>query len=185
MARRILFLGDSLTSGYYASLRESSFAALVLERLTERDGEVERVTAAWPGGVTKVATYSDIPGGLDVAVVGLGTNDSLRTAPWVFARQYGDLLSRIRTSSPGAEVVCLGLWRSPWRAWPYDRAIERLAAKRGATYRPLSDLYVDAANRGPAGVPVEHGVSDDFHPNDRGHAQIAERVSGALRLRIA
>jgi lysophospholipase L1-like esterase len=177
---RVMILGDSLAGGYYASVVERGFAARVLDSLG-RSRPVDRVEVSHPGGTTRAATYGrEVPADLDVVVVELGTNDSLRTPPWRFARTYDALLKRIRDASPEAHMVCLGLWRQTWRASIYDRIIRRSCERHEADFRRLSDIYERSGVRGPADVPVQHGRSDTFHPNDHGHQLIAERVMSAL-----
>lgn len=177
---RVMFIGDSLAAGYFATTREMGFAPLVTASLRE-SAEVETVTASKAGGNVRVGSVVDLPAAVDVVVVELGTNDSLHTLPHVFARQYGALLDRIRATSPDARVVCVGAWRRAWRAWPYDRAIRNQARRHGGAFLRLSDLYADASTRGPAGRAVENGTTDDFHPNDFGHQAIAERLLPLVR----
>jgi acyl-CoA thioesterase-1 len=179
VAVRIMFIGDSLAAGYFATTRAAGFSELTIAALREI-GQVEPVTASKAGGNVKAGSIVDLPQDVDVVVVELGTNDSLHTLPHTFARQYGGLLRRIRETSPSARLVCLGLWRERWRAWPYDAAIRSQARRHDATFVPLTDTYRDSATRGPAGIAVENGQSDTFHPNDHGHRAIADRLLASL-----
>lgn len=178
---RALVLGDSLAWGYFASAAENGFRALVVDDLTASLGEIEVSGGAKAGGTTRVVSITDLPPMSGLTVIALGTNDSLRTWPSQFRRQYRALLSRTREASPETALVCVGLWRARWRAWPYDRAIWGEARRAGGSFVPLSDLYADRTLRGPAGQPTWLGAADDFHPNDAGHRRIADRVVAALR----
>lgn len=179
---RAFFIGDSLSGAYYASTGEDGFRKRVLRELRTR-GAVEDNQASTPGGTTRVASANiDIPEGMDLVLIELGTNDSMRTAPWKFASQYRALVAQARGASPDAVIVCVGLWRRAWRAWPYDRIIKREAARYDAAFVPLSDAYDNPATRGPAGRSTWLGSADNFHPNDLGHRVIAGRVLHALRV---
>lgn len=181
---RVMFIGDSLAGGYFATTIEQGYAALTRERL-RLDYDLDWVVASKAGGDTKVVSVLDLPSDVDLVIVELGTNDSLHTLPPIFHRQYESLLRRVRETSPAASLVCMGVWRRRWRAWPYDRSIRRLAARFGGVYVGLSDLYADPTTRGPAGVQVENGISDNFHPNDEGHARITARLWSAVGLSAA
>ncbi|MET0865056.1 MAG: hypothetical protein ABWZ98_12040, partial [Nakamurella sp.] len=61
-----------------------------------------------------------------------------------------------------------------------DTIIKDLCEARGGVFRSMSDISEVAENKGPAGVPAFEGLSDAFHPNDRGHAAIAERMLDAV-----
>lgn len=180
-----MFLGDSLAAGYFATTRESGFSATVLAELRQVRADLESVTASKAGGTVRVGSVLDLPANVDVAVIELGTNDSLKTDPATFARRYAGLLRRIRAESPDAHLVCLGVWRRTWRAWPYDAVIATAARRNGGEFVRLSDLYRDSRTRGPAGRVVETGTTDNFHPNDHGHALIALRLLLSLREAVA
>lgn len=180
MSRTIMFLGDSLSVGYFATTAAEGYDQHVVAHLRE-SGELEAVGASRAGGKAKAGSILGMPTDVDYVIVELGTNDSLHTMPWVYAAQYDDLVKRVRESSPRAVVICVGLWRPTWRAWPYDVAVKRAAARYGATYVRMSDLYAQSDVRGPAGRKVEKGITDMLHPNDFGHAAIADRVIEAIK----
>jgi acyl-CoA thioesterase-1 len=131
-----------------------------------------------------------------VAIVEVGTNDwlgygrrgaSAPTPAMAFAQRYVELLSRVVPVTSAARLVCLGVWgagdgsnRLALAPADYDEIIEAACAARGGRYVSLSSLYRDATCRGPAGVATPFGVSDDVHPNDRGHREIAAVVSAAV-----
>lgn len=180
---RVMMVGDSLAGGMHATTVEQGFSELLLAHLRRRFDRVHALRAQEAGGTIKVVSILAVPAEVDLIVIELGTNDSLHTPPWRFAHQYDELLTMVRESSPEAPLVCLGLWRHAWRAWPYDRSIKRLAQKHGGTFVPLSDLYSMREHRGPAGVVTDtpsRWVRDNMHPNDAGHAAIAERLVSAL-----
>ncbi|QDH92303.1 hydrolase [Gordonia phage Spooky] len=180
---RALFTGDSLMGGYFATTPERAFKSLVLAKL----GPVDTVEAARAGRtLSTVSSITDVPAGLDLAVVELGTNDVGEKTPIpTFTRQYAELLDRIRTSSPNAAVLCLGVWQDAVSATPYDRVIRTQCAMRRGQYIRLSGMFDKAANHGPAGRSTYNGTSDVFHPNDRGHKAIADTLLRNLQPNAA
>jgi lysophospholipase L1-like esterase len=120
-------------------------------------------------------------------IVELGTNDWLgyvMEGPWSstpleqFSPRYERLLDRLL--APGAALVCLGIWgprggRSETGSVvdDYDAAIARECCLRGGRFFSLADLHDDDSLRGPAGRRTPFGISDEVHPNDRGHRRLA------------
>jgi acyl-CoA thioesterase-1 len=86
-------------------------------------------------------------------------------------------------AAAGATVFCLGLWsdRAVTPAFPdYEEGLRQICRAKGGQWVPLSDLFVDPTNHGPAGTPTAQGPSDVFHPNDAGHRAIADRLVAAI-----
>lgn len=172
----VLVSGDSLAGAFFASTPEQGFVSLVSEALAP----VEITEAAQAHQtLTTVAAITDVPSDVDLAIVELGTNDVGEQTPLSdFDAQYGALLDRIRASSPGAAIVCLGTWTG-WGG-DYDDLIERACDGHGGRYVALGDLFRDTANRGPEGRETFLGAGDDFHPNDAGHRAIADAILSVL-----
>jgi lysophospholipase L1-like esterase len=171
---RALFVGDSLTAGLYATTPEQSYRSVVSASL---NGPVTS-TAAAAAGLSITDGVSDVQSGLNLAVIELGTNDIQRTPISEFTGAYNSLVNRIRSSSPDAALVCLGIWGPD--GGEYDSAIESSCAAGGGVFTRLNALYLSAQFRGPAGVPGFAGLSDDFHPNDAGHKALAGAVLAAV-----
>jgi hypothetical protein len=116
--------------------------------------------------------------------VQVATNDFVTDVPVdVYAASYAEVLARLRAASPNAELVCLGAWSDPSSvnglgvaAVDYDVAARTACGGEGGRYVDLSAVYLDVRNHGPVGRPTYHGPGDLFHPNDRGHAEVAAMV---------
>lgn len=182
---RVMFIGDSLLGGLYASKESATWSAHVISTLKSEVGDIEVVPAPRkdlpPGTPTSTSSFdlSRIPDDLGLAVVELGTNDSGGTVSLgLFAKQYSLILDRIRSTSPNSYILCL----SPWPpSSPYTTIIVSACTTRPRTsYVDISKFFDAPGMRGPAGQTTPFGLSDDFHPNDAGHRAIADSVNQAL-----
>lgn len=179
---RVLFAGDSLTEGYYAT--------------SPRDAFVARTVASWRGAgdvsvlrpqqahatTTQVDSLVAVQGDLDLAVIELGTNDVDKTPLVKFQQDYARLLDKVESAAPGVPLVCFGTWQQAEDAGPYDAVIQEACTARDGRYVRLSDVFDDAAMRGPAQQPTFKGQSDEFHPNDTGHQVISDRLLATVRF---
>ncbi len=181
---RVLFIGDSLMWGSFASDESLTYRARVTAALSAR-GPVEVATVGGPGWSAAEAT-EDLPavaGPFDLVLVEVGANDSVALTAARFGEDYAALLDGVRTLAPDAVLVCDGVWNGPELATALDRELRPVCAEHGGVVVPLSRLYVDETLRGPEGSPVPGGgVRDQFHPNDAGHAAIAEEMLAVLEF---
>lgn len=177
----VVFAGDSLTYGLYASEESKGYRPQVVAEL-EEEGNVEWSRGGQSGNKVETVTDSiSFPKSSDLIVLELGTNDVWETDVDVFARQYEDLVAKAEKAAPDAALVCLGVWSNVDGGRNYDPLIKEPCVEAGGKFIPLHPLYEEGSNRGPAGRDTFGGVSDDFHPNDDGYAAIAEKVLEALR----
>jgi lysophospholipase L1-like esterase len=176
----VWFSGDSLTVGVHATTEAEAFRSLVVTELGDRVGETT-VTARSGATLQSVAEEYEVPAGMDVAVVALGTND-IGTDPALFGQQYAAYLARVVEASPDAQLICLGAWRpsSLPGTSARDTAVSQACTDQGGTYIPLTGLFADASLRGPDGAPTWMGGADTFHPNSAGHRMIADRILASL-----
>ncbi len=193
----IAIVGDSLTVGEHASSPFRSYPRLVHAALSaDANRRLSfRVTAVSGARVVDLAGR-ELPIARRVAIVEAGTNDWLGQRPAgpcppteldAFAAGYCQLLDRV-DDGRAAALVCLGIWgpkgqrgRIGGRLAEYEAAISAACEVRGGVMVTLSPVYEEAAARGPAERRTPFGVSDEMHPNDQGHARIAELVIDAVR----
>ena len=181
---RVLFIGDSLMGGSFASDESLTYRALVTAGLSA-GGPVEVDTVGGPGWSAAEATedLSEVTGPFDLVFVEVGANDSVALTAARFGTDYAALLDGVRALAPDATLVCDGVWNGPELATALDRELRPVCAEHGGVVVPLSRLYVDETLRGPEGSTVPGGgVRDQFHPNDAGHAAIAEAMLAVLDL---
>ena len=183
---RITYLGDSLTAGLHASTEEATYRYQTTTALAGGGPYEENGLNIVGGTVEETLEGNDeFPQDQSIYIVELGTNDVNDVDYRAFNRQYEDLLERVDEASPDAALVCLGTWRPPGRGGNYDLMIRQQCERHGGEYRRLSDLESEPSHKGPAGEETYKGLSDDFHPNDDGHAAIHERVMEAIDVERA
>ena len=183
-----VIIGDSLTSGYFATTQPQGYAAR-LQAWLSPSGYDATTQSAYGGKVADALPYLPDLGALapDLAVIELGTNDcsgwpgTTPTGPAAFERDYRKLVEGLRASRPGCMLILLGVWKEPKVRPTYDGIIARLAEEYSATYVSLEALSDDPSLSGPAGASTFLGSADAFHPNDAGHAASARAVENAVR----
>jgi lysophospholipase L1-like esterase len=181
--RRILFVGASVTEGWFASSSDRTYPALVVKGLAN-GRRVRARMLAHPGATAEDAALWDLTIQSDFVVLQIATNDFVRDTPVdVYAASYTEVLGQLRAASPRADIVCLGAWLDPGAvnrlgvaAVDYNVATRTDCEAAGGRYVDLSAVYLDVRNHGPAGRPTYHGPGDLFHPNDRGHAELASLI---------
>lgn len=178
--RPVLFVGDSLTVGYYASSPGKTYPAIVAGRLGQHAVEISTagVTASHFARRTSYPKAS-------VVVVELGTNDYEHQTPVRdFDRAYEDVIAHVRHANPTAKLVCVAVWNGSYTnpGWApstkYDATIR--VDCTGGKVANVSGAFDVSSDRGPQGTGSAFGMRDQFHPNDAGHAAIATSVLGAL-----
>lgn len=184
---RLLIIGDSLTSGLYATSENNTFARLVADKtgmqLARRYSKnLEMATATW----------SEVRGWRpSVVVLEIGLNDvsgGKVNADW--ATDYEKLV-RDMVGSGATVIACTVFYGGIQPSHPnyaiYQRVnagIARVAVVSGAR---LADLWtatngcvecVSVPNQDSYFAPHYHG--DGFHPSDHGHRVIANVIADAI-----
>lgn len=186
-ARTILVLGDSLTFGYgLPDPATQAYPALLQQKLDARAAAAPSSAARWrvvnagvsgdttSGGLRRADWVSRQP--VAVLVLALGSNDGLRGLdPALIEANLAAIGDRLAAKNPGLRVLLVGQ-RMPVSMGDYAARFEtvfpRLAAARGWALAPF-------LLEGVGGVP-ELNQADAIHPNEAGHARMAETVWTAL-----
>ncbi|MEX1025018.1 MAG: arylesterase [Planctomycetota bacterium] len=180
-APSVAFMGDSITAGLHVD-DAHSFSAVLQQRFAER-GEPFRRIQAGVSGDTSAGGRRRIDWLLrqepDVVVIELGGNDGLRGIPLdVIAENLTRIIERAQAAD--VETLLLGM-RIPENYGEYAREFAglypRIAEETGAHYL---DYFMDGVGARP-----EMNVEDQLHPNELGHARLADNLEPTLERILA
>jgi len=196
LPRALLFIGDSLTGGYYATDQTHDYVAHVTAdlglpalylskhygiRADEVQAEIQHGLAIPPARITVVELGTNDFSGY--SLVGAHTPEGLAA----FTTAYRALLGEIRHVAPSTRLVCIGIWHVPGdtndlheTAGSYDQHIASACQAAHGTYVSLEAIAANGAYRGPVGQHTWLGLNDGWHPNDAGHTAIAAAIVHVL-----
>ncbi len=171
----ILFLGDSLTAGYYLD-PEDAYPALIQRKLDDRNLPYRVVNAGVSGdtstdGLNRLDWVLRQP--VSVLVLALGANDALRGQP--VARIHANLdaiLSRTRDRYPDVRFVLAGMKMPVNYGEPYIGDFERMFGELADAH---DAVLIPFLLEGVAGDPVLN-LRDGIHPTEEGHEIMAGTV---------
>jgi hypothetical protein len=190
----IAFIGDSLTIGGNASSPSNTYASLVTGYIDSRAGDQQRsMFLSFDPLTDRAAAARAMKHDRRIVVIEIGVHaviDQSITADQ-FRQLYGSLLECV---TGGTTIVVAGT--IPWLGWAavdplYERAdefstiIKQEAVKRQVA---VADLWSATKLRlNLISTPQDHtflgsGRGDNFHPNDAGHAVIAQAYERAITL---
>ena len=192
----VVFFGDSLTQGLYASSPELTYRGLMADWLLQtRDNGNALAVIQHPMGLLDDAQRR-LPLVLAarpaLVFLELGHHEVWSDDAQMdrFEARYADILDRLLAS--GADVVPSTL---AWLGWPaespeYGKAmrantiIRRLARERDLVVADLwtrTDRRPELISRTSDPAFLEPGTGDDLHPNDAGHRVLADAFWRAYR----
>jgi acyl-CoA thioesterase I len=169
----IAILGDSLTEGYGLA-KDSAFPSL-LEKKLKTDSPNAKVINAGVSGSTSAGGVSRLDWVLkskpDILIVALGSNDGLRGLST--KELQNNLLKIVKAAKERkVKVLLLGMKVPPNYGKNYDKefegVFERVAKLEKIPFLPF--LLEDVAGRSNLNLP------DGIHPNEKGHAILADRL---------
>ena len=180
-ATRYLAYGDSITHGFTASAVDRSYAFLV----AQKNGW--QLINLGLGGRASTPSDGKVVASLkaDVISVFMGANDWQGGAPLTrYRSNMMAFLDAIRAAQPTVPIYCLtSLWVAPsWnpKAQVADLESYRQVARDIVTARKDPNLHLV---EGPDLIDHDITLFDatPVHPNDKGFAQMAERLAAQMR----
>jgi acyl-CoA thioesterase-1 len=166
----VVAFGDSITAGV-GTTGDNDY----VERLSDRTG-VSIINEGRSGDTTGSA-LGRLDGAVlsrdpDIVIVFLGGNDLLQSVP--VQNRIANITSIVeRIRAGGAAVILVGVGNGVLD--PFNGTLPAIAAQTGSTLVP-------AVLEGILGVSSL--MADLIHPNDAGHAIIADRIEPALRAAL-
>jgi acyl-CoA thioesterase I len=172
--RRILILGDSLTEGLGVE-KEKAFPDL-LEKLLHDSGYPNiQVINAGISGSTTASGLSRLKWHLkskpELVVVALGANDGLRGFKIQETRKnLLEILALARKN--GLKILLAGMLLPPNYGPEYRKQFEKLFQDISKSEKvPLLPFILEGVGGDP-----ELNLPDGIHPNEKGHARVAQTV---------
>ncbi|MBK1878669.1 arylesterase [Pelagicoccus mobilis] len=179
-AKRILFLGDSLTAGYGID-PQLAYPSLIQKKLQAGDYNFDVTPAGLSGetsagGLRRASWVLQKP--VDILVIALGANDGLRGIDLSDTKKnLQGIIDLARKKYPEIQIVIAGMQMPPNLGEAYTTQFRsmypELAQENEATLIPF--LLEDV------GGQPELNIADGIHPNPAGHEIIAETVWSALK----
>jgi lysophospholipase L1-like esterase len=179
-----MFVGASVTEGYYASDVDHAYPADTVDELRGRGVDVDPIVVGRAGsGTAEVLTWR-LEGKPDAIILQIATNDFGRNLSLArYRANYWAILQGLRALGPNARLLCLSGWRDPKQVnesgvtgGQFNEVTDQACRAFRGHFVNLGPLYLDSKNHGPKGHETDYGAADYFHPNDRGHAAIAKLV---------
>lgn len=186
---KILVIGDSLTSGLYATHEQATFVSILGEMTGAKIGR--RAAARLSNAVlvwNEVKAWNP-----DIVIIEVGLNDvahrdAIDLSTW--KSTYIGLVMSMQQAGKRV-LICNTFWFGLQPSSPiyqpyvdYNEVIRQVAAETGATYVDIwsnthnCDECVSTPEQLSYFNPHYHG--DYFHPSDNGHKRIAETIKDAL-----
>src|SRR5687768_10068194 len=167
----VVAFGDSITAGVGTSGSNDYVSVL-----SNRTG-VSIINAGRPGDTTASALAridsAVLSRDADIVIVFLGGNDLLQSVP--VQQRIANITAIVQQiRSDGAAVILVGVGSGALD--PFEGALPGIASQTSSTLVP-------AVLDGIFGVPSL--MADLIHPNNAGHAIIADRIEPALRAALA
>ena len=184
---RLLVLGDSAAAGVGVARQHDALTGRLLAELSPRHTVHWRLLAHTGDDLAQVARRLPALAGqrFDIAVLSIGVNDVTgRTPPRRWARDYAELLARLRTEHGVRH--CLLTPVPPMHLFPALPQPLRWVMGQGA--RRLNRVLHTVASRTPgcallrSPFPMDRTLmaSDGFHPGARANRLWAQAVAAAI-----
>ncbi|MES3036571.1 MAG: arylesterase [Bdellovibrionota bacterium] len=175
--KQLLILGDSLTEGYGVA-QQKAFPALVEEKI-KKSGKSWKVINSGVSGATSASALSRMKWAFknkpDLVLLVLGANDGLRGLTVEQTKKNLELALDYAKAEK-VPVILGGLYMPPNYGAKFTEDFKKMYSSLASRYKvPLIPFILDKV----AGK-AEYNQTDGIHPNEKGHAIIAETVYTAL-----
>lgn len=176
-------IGDSLTIGYYASNESHRFVDVFSSKLEKDMGYDVKTHVVGGYGKTLSSALEAIPEiqelQPDLVTIEFGTNDSNsdNNVPIdLFKSDLNKLIQGVKKDNEKVKIVLVTTWSLSDNATLFNEAIQSVGESKDIPVADIKPLRGNIENTGPADIQTEYGISDTFHPNDKGHEAIANTI---------
>ena len=172
---RMVFFGDSITAGYGIPI-EKAFPALIEAKLKAANKPYEVINAGLSGettagGLNRMDWILRSPP--DVFVLELGGNDGLRGLSLEETeKNLKAMIEKVRAANSEATIILAGMQIPPNLGQDYTSRFRELYPK---VAKEMNVKLIPFLLDGVGGDP-KLNLSDGIHPNEEGHARVAELV---------
>lgn len=179
--KKLVIIGDSLTEGYGVS-RDQAYPAL-LQKKIDKFKKGWQVINSGISGSTSASAPSRVQWHLkqkpDLIILALGANDGLRGTK---AKAVEENLSKAveLCKKAGVKVILAGIKLPPNYGDAYTKQFEAVYPRVAeANSIPLIPFLLDKV-----GGEQNLNLADGIHPNEKGHAVIADNVFKAIEKQL-
>ena len=182
-------MGDSLAAGYYATEHHQRYAEVLSKLMEEKLGyDVQLKPGAVKGGTglkdmaipNLAKVVSEKP---DLITIEFGTNDLKQqkkkaySNPADFKKRLEYVIEYLNTHlSNKPKIILVTTWARK-ESFTYDKIIEEVGKDKNLPVVNIQSVWQNRTDtRGPKGVQTYKGVSDNWHPNNKGHQEIAKAI---------
>lgn len=176
--KRLVVLGDSLTEGYGVA-REAAYPAL-LEKKIKASGKDWIVVNAGVSGSTTASAMSRMKWIFktkpDLLILALGANDGLRGLKVAESKKHlTEAIEYARAQK--VPVVLGGLYMPPNYGKEYTTEFRSMYEDLAKKYKlPFISFLLEGV-----GGKAQYNLADGIHPNEKGHAIIADNVYKVIK----
>ncbi|MDR4949936.1 SGNH/GDSL hydrolase family protein [Neobacillus cucumis] len=177
-------MGDSLTKGLNATKESNRYTAVLSQLIEKKFGYHVTQKGIYKSGSTLwqfgLPNYNLInKQNPDLITIEYGTNDlqlgKRYETPYLF--KYNLLLLLNKIQKENRKIILVTTWNRGARSAPYDKVIKEVGQNRNIPVADISSVWKNRTDTyGPRGLKTPYGISDNFHPNNKGHKEIAEII---------
>ncbi|MBT2718320.1 SGNH/GDSL hydrolase family protein [Bacillus sp. ISL-57] len=182
-------MGDSLALGLHATKENKKYTSLLSEMIENKMGyDVQRADGAVDGGKGLVDLgIPELPNVLnefpDFVTIEFGTNDSdenldAYSTPEEFKERLEYVINNLKSNSKKPKILLVTTWNLGEKSLIYDDIIETVGKENEVPVVNIQSVWQNRTKTyGPEGYKDLFGnESDNWHPNDQGHKEIADII---------
>jgi acyl-CoA thioesterase-1 len=180
--------GDSLGVGLYASSKNNRYVSVLSNLIHKKMGYDVKIM---PGSTVSGSGLTDngipniqkiISEKPDLVTIEFGTNDSDGSrskylTPDQFKIKLETVVDELQKQKKSPKIILVTTWNIGQKSIAYDSVIETVGKEKNVHVADISSVWSNRIDTiTPKGDSTPFGISDGFHPNDRGHKEIAEAI---------